>query len=433
MRALSSCATVTFPDAYWYAPGAALYLGDLIDQLRNLSARSIHCIITSPPYWALRDYGTGDGQIGNELIADCLGWATGKLCTGFGPGNWTSGCFVCHMVVVLRELHRVLRDDGTLWLNLGDTYAGGMTGGTGTRSTIQGKECNKRKMFDRGSASTGVDSGNLVGIPWRVALAVQSDGWVMRNDIIWQKSSGMPESVTNRCSKSHEHIFLLTKKDTGYYFDNIAIQEEAKSDPKANIPTKFIPTSKKDKLDVNDKIRSAATSASANNRDDTPYTHANKRDVWTVAAAYHSGNHFATFPPKLITPCILSGTSEYGCCANCGTPWKRVVVRTDTVDKPTLDEVIARKETAGWQKACACATNDIVPAIVLDPFVGSGTTVATSLSLGRQGVGIDLNEKYIREDAIPRIEQALTAVPEVKGLVALVERTQPTPKRLRGS
>ncbi len=433
-----------FPEPYWWVYGAALYHGHVIDRLRDLPARSVQCVITSPPYWGLRDYGNGDDQIGNERIPDCLGWATGLPC---------GECFVCHMVQVFREVHRVLRDDGTLWLNLGDTYAGSMTGGTGPKSPEQATKRNEQKMFDRGNIETGIDKGNLVGVPWRTALALQADGWILRNDIVWSKSSQMPESVENRCTKSHEYIHMFTKKQD-YFFDYVAIQEDSKSDPRNNVPVKFKPTSKKDKLDTSDKIRSAATSASMNGRDEVPYDKTNKRDVWVLPTANYKGGHFATFSSRLITPCILSGTSEHGCCAVCYRPWERLVVRNggvpsgdktndsrdrsfsssrNGVESFTLDGVIARKETGGWRKMCGCRTDEVVPCLVLDPFVGTGTTVATSLQLGRHGVGIDLSEKYLREDAIPRIEKALTEMEDKAPTIALVDRTTPVPKRLRGS
>lgn len=171
-----------------------LYHGDVLHVLRQLPSQSVHCVVTSPPYWGLRDYGV-DHQLGSEKSPDCLGWARGVNCA---EKDWENGCHVCRMVLVFREVRRLLRDDGTFWLNYGDTYnAPGL-------------------------------QGNLVGVPWRVALALQADGWVLRQDIIWHKPSPMPESVKNRCTKSHEYVFLLTKKCSRYYYNAEAIKENSK-------------------------------------------------------------------------------------------------------------------------------------------------------------------------------------------------------------
>ena len=354
-----------WPAAYRAWPGACLYRGDVRTCLRAMPARSVQCCVTSPPYWGLRDYGT-DGQVGMEASPDC----------GTQGQAQCGGCFVCSMVAVFREVHRVLRDDGTCWLNLGDSY---------------------------------LPSGNLVGVPWRVALALQADGWVLRSDIIWYSPNKMPESVLNRCSKSHEHIFLLTKSQD-YYYDGVAIKEES----------------------------------------------SNKRDVWVVPTRGYSGAHYATFSPRLITPCILAGTSEHGCCSRCRRPWERVVVRIDGQvneereagddlsrdrsfdwsrnglpgSKSTLDGVPAVKETVGWQAACGCGWK-VTPCVVLDPFVGSGTTVATALTLGRAGVGVDLSEVYLRDNAVPRIEEAM-GLPKVRTTRAMPADVPPAPRKMWG-
>lgn len=418
----------------WESPKGEvrLYHGHVVDVIKRLPARLAHCIVTSPPYWGLRDYGTGswiggdtdcdhiertaedahksstlgsdgkghpvtnaayqatvrhiagrcakcgatrtDQQIGMEDVADCLGWATGKRC---------GACFVCHMVDVFRAARDVLRDDGTLWLNLGDTFDGG--------------QC---------------------GVPWRTALALQADGWILVQDIIWAKPNPMPESVENRCSKSHEYFFILAKtKD--YFFDNEAIKEPAKTVSKSK---EFIPYSEKDRQDGWEM--SAASAASINRDPNLVYTHANKKTVWTVATRGYPGAHFAVFSPELITPCILAGTSAFGCCAKCGTSYKRVVQKfgakhtepNDDRDRSipsnrngvtgSLDGTPAQRITAGWKPQCVCNA-PIVPCVVMDPFSGSGTTCATAVKHGRHGVGIDLSEKYIVENAIPRIEEAL--------------------------
>jgi DNA modification methylase len=383
---------------YWQSSGAELHLGDALSCLRRIPAKQFHCCVTSPPYWNLRDYGE-PGQLGLESVADCFGWATQRPC---------GECYVCHMVTVLAEVRRVLRDDGTCWLNLGDTF----TDGGGHRGTGQGM------------------------IPARVALALQEDGWRLVQDIIWYSPNKMPESVTNRCSKSHEHIFLLAKA-TRYYYDSVAIEDES-------VSTGPVPGGKK-----------YAKAGEDNNGDAAVRDMKNKRDVWIVPTQGYPGAHFATFSPRLITPCILAGTSECGCCAACGSPYERVVVKvggevnTKVVDGgrdrsfawsrngkdgsgSTLDGVVPRKETVGWQRTCGCPTADLVPCSVLDPFVGSGTTVAVAVELGRCGVGIELNEEYLRDCAVPRVEAALRGErPAPRLAINPRPDTPPPPRRVR--
>jgi DNA modification methylase len=253
-----------------------LVLGDCRNVLPTLPAGSVHCCVTSPPYFGLRDYGH-ENQIGLEQ---------------------TPEAFVQELVEVFREVRRVLRDDGTLWLNLGDSYG-------------------KAKQ--------------LLGIPWRVAFALQADGWHLRQDIIWHKPNPMPESVRDRCTKAHEYIFLFSKT-SNYYFDNDAIKEPA--DPKNHRQSAG--------------VRRTAPGSTAHGGPASGsrcYTTKNKRSVWSVTVKPFKGAHFATFPPDLIEPCVLAG------CPAGGT--------------------------------------------VLDPFMGSGTTATVSLQHGRQFVGVELNPEYL--------------------------------------
>lgn len=222
-----------------------LLVGDVRERLKELPDHSVHCCVTSPPYWGLRDYGKSS-QIGLE----------------HSPEE-----YVAELVAVFREVWRVLRDDGTLWLNLGDSYAG-----NNSRASNNGRAGfgNPRDgVFER--IGDGLKTKDLVGIPWRVAFALQADGWYLRQDIIWHKPNPLPESVKDRCTKAHEYIFLLSKSPR-YYFDNQAIRE----------PT----------IDLQDKR--------------------NRRDVWSVPVKPFKGAHFATFPTDLITPCILAGCPDGG-------------------------------------------------------------------------------------------------------------------------
>lgn len=381
----------TPPVPYWSsASGAALHCGDVRACLRRLPARSAHCCVTSPPYWGLRDYGNDKSlEIGAEP---------------------TPEEYVATMVEVFQEVRRVLRDDGTCWLNLGDSYAHSLRQSGANRAGNKQNTNNGSIRDGFAPNTTGLLEGNIVGIPWRVALALQADGWILRQDIIWYSTNKMPESVTTRCSKAHEYIFLLAKGN-GYYYDSVAIEEERES----GSGTK------------------------------------NKRDVWVVPTTGYPGAHFAVYSPKLITPCILAGTSEHGCCATCGSPYERVVVKTggqraepdaDGRDRSiatnrngitgSLDGVYPTCETVGWKKVCGCLTEEVVPATVLDPFVGSGTTVATALQLGRHGVGIDLSETYLRENAIPRIEAVISGEKVKRPTVPMRCGNPPPLVRMRG-
>lgn len=383
------------PDPFWAAPGAALYKGDVRECLRALPARSVHCCITSPPYWGLRDYNV-NGQIGMEPSVDCETY--GKAQCG--------ECFVCTMVSVFREVYRVLRGDGTCWLNLGDKF-----------------------------------DGDQLLIPSRVALALNKDGWALKQDIIWHAPDKMPESVTNRCTKSHEHIFLLAKSPD-YYYDHVSIQEPSKR------PGLMV--SQGDKSMSRYSGGTAGNAASEVTHIRNPDT-ANKRDVWIVPTGSYAGAHFATFNPKLITPCILAGTSEHGCCAECNKPWERVMTknaanRTDGesiyerdrsyqwsrngIDS-TLDTGPTKRETVGWRKMCGCQTNEVKPSVVLDPFVGSGTMVATAIQLGRAGVGIDLSETYLADHAVPRIMTALAEGTARNSTFALPQGSIPPARKMR--
>ncbi len=408
------------PSAYspfWQSPGGAvkLWQGHVLDVLRALPARSVQCVATSPPYWGLRDYGTGGAQLGLEP---------------------TPQEYVDKMVEVFREVRRVLRDDGTLWLNLGDSYAGAMPG----RNDVDRK-------YGPGSqgrgleARRGLEAGNLVGIPWRVALALQADGWVLRQDIIWSKPSPMPESVRNRCTKAHEYVFLLTK-GMGYFYDAEAIKENGVSGEWNSRRSLGTPRNKTPSDPV---LKDMQRTQYADNTYHPPedQTGANKRSVWTVAAQGYPGAHFAVWPPKLVALMIRAGTSAKGACALCGAPWERIVARvvsdarvsgggncigkqghsaggTGAQQESNYKQVMAAR-TVGWRPSCACGAG-IVPCVVLDPFCGSGTTAAEAARLGRAGWGIDLSEKYLRENAVPRVKEALAGDKEIEACGAAEDK-----------
>lgn len=356
--------------------------GDALQKLRELPDESVQCCVTSPPYWALRDYGV-EGQIGLESTIEE---------------------YLEKMVTIFQEVKRVLRSDGTVWINLGDTYAGGGNGGGGAFSSVPDKKGEKRtgepgsdknvpmrkgsrgvtiksKRIARGSGRWGggnapaygaIKPKDLIGVPWRVAFALQADGWYLRSDIIWHKPNPMPESVADRPTKAHEYLFLLSKSEK-YYYDADSIRTPYSDNTKPlsfetmdysrrvvykNGPNQKVPSGWDTRSGSHGNYHKEGRARGHNrthegfNKDWDHRTKeqqlsggANKRTVWTVATKPYHEAHFATFPPDLIKPCILAGTPPNG--------------------------------------------------VVLDPFGGSGTTGAVALELGRQAVLIELNPQYV--------------------------------------
>lgn len=305
---------------------------DCLQALKTMPDQSVHTCITSPPYYGLRDYGV-DGQIGLEE---------------------TPEEYIGRLVEVFREVKRVLRDDGTLWVNIGDSYSGSGKGrnsdGTSHESALSAKQGTSAGTIIGTLKSKVVPCGckpkDLIGIPWMLAFALRADGWYLRQDIIWHKPNPMPESVTDRCTKSHEYIFQLSKSQR-YYFDADAIAEPcAVSDwmPKSDLDntTAKAPRYGGHKYTANPDVFSKTKSGNAYvNRGKR-----NKRDVWTVSTKPFSEAHFATYPEDLITPCVLAGCPVGGA--------------------------------------------------VLDPFFGSGTTGVAAVNNGRDYIGIELNPEYVK-------------------------------------
>lgn len=373
--------------------------------------------------------------------------------------------YVAKMVEIFREVRRILRNDGTLWLNLGDSHAGSW--GNYHPNSPPGKHGQRLKETQRWNRPAyddqarlpptancpGLKPKDLCGVPWRVAFALQADGWWLRSDIIWEKPNPMPESVTDRPTRAHEYLFLLAKSSR-YFYDAEAIREPvtlssikryelaegrsenppAYGDYKAGSGRGQSRGQHADHLVLGgkrDKQRGHSRRHDGfNDRWDLMTMEEqcalmrNKRSVWEIATEPFLEAHFATFPQKLVEPCILAGTSEKGACGKCGAPQERMVERTvlpppdrqnnnrfkhDSMTthgegEATLRNVV-RKETYGWRPACPCNAGTM-PCIVLDPFMGSGTSALVALRLNRNFLGIELNPDYVKM-AESRISQEL--------------------------
>lgn len=368
----------------------SILIGDALERLRQLPSGCVQCAVTSPPYFGLRNYGVA-GQIGLEESPDT---------------------YVLALVDVFRELRRVLRSDGVLFLNLGDSYA--------ANRAYQVVDNKHRDVGNNGSMKVpaGLKPKDLLMIPSRVALALQADGWWLRSHIAWTKGNPMPESTKDRPTSSWESIFMLTKSQR-YFWDGLAVIEPF-ADARQGRDGGRAPSQRNRGGRTDGLTKPSAIDPSANGG-------RNLRNVWAMNSQPYRGAHFAVFPMSLPERCIKAATSERGQCVECGAPWKRIVEKGEPDREHQLAcggdengeytgqalkdyaaagaqnasdlkrrilEGMRVKRTVGWEPTCGCPPFDPVPCLVLDPFGGAGTTAVAASALGRDSVMIDLNPDY---------------------------------------
>lgn len=450
---------------------ATILHGDCKQTLRTLAAESVHCCVTSPPYFALRSYLPKDHpdkalEIGSEK---------------------SIGAFVETMVDVFREVKRVLHSSGVCWINLGDTRGGGR-GGNPAESAYRKQATNVGSHVD--PFNSGLPSGNLCGVPWRTAFALQADGWILRDAIVWAKGvsgekrfgSVMPESVSGtawrrcrvkvangkikrggpdtdgmfahqamnhaealgltaqwqpcegcskcsatngwvlrqgsgRCTSAYEMLFMLTK-GKGYYWDDLANAEDQSENTNQRAAQNGEPSMAFKMGDGGENRNNASFQSYM--KDLPPDAKCNPRNVLYIPTAPYPDAHFATYPKALVEFCIRASTSEEGVCPACLWPYARMVeskqlTRERPNDKTARHEAgggvnacgntVAGVEskTVGWRATCKCEAGAAIPATVLDPFMGSGTTAIAALELGRSAIGCELSESYIKDHIEPRI------------------------------
>lgn len=427
-----------------------ILVGNSLKRLKNIPDDSIHCVVTSPPYWGLRSYGTppqiwgGDPECEHFWMHYDRPGMSGGLSEKqkYNVGSWhedheqavcgickawvgdlglepTPKMFIHHLLLIFREVRRVLRPDGVCWVNIGDSYAGSW-GNSGNRPELDGVPSTQRDREteyihrpghdahrDRPPTSyniPGLKPKDMCMVPEQFALAMREDGWWVRSDVIWHKKNAMPESVTDRPTLDYEHIYLFTK-ERRYFYDHHAVMEEANPDYASRYKYDFHSGEK-------ELAGAGRPDGATNTSGEKEFTgKRNRRSVWSMNTGNYSGAHFATFPEELPEICIKAGTSEKGCCAECGAPYERVLEKVDEVkvrysktnQGPYRErDTQAVKKTVGWERTCECDTDDIEACSVLDPFAGAGTTLLVAERLGRHSVGVELNPEYV-EMAYDRI------------------------------
>jgi len=383
--------------------------------MTELEDNSVQCVVTSPPYWGLRKYA------GEQDLIWTDNW---RGAYGLEP---SPELYVQHTIEILREIRRVLRKDGVMFWNIGDSYMGSGCG-TNDYRTEASRSINKTdKYFTKQPPQQKRHSilkpKDLCLIPFRVALAVQADGWWVRSVIIWSKQNPMPESVKDRPTESHEYILLLTKS-AKYYWDMEAVREAAQPESYTRYESGF-------KMPKHRARKEQGYNSFLNDTPELNPAGRNIRSVWTFATQPYPEAHFATFPEALPEKCIKAGSSEKGCCPKCGNPWERVVEKIKSKPRTVVSphaappgqraqgslsyeryDKTAELQTIGWQPSCKCDAGKPVPSIVLDPFAGAGTTLIVAERLGRTGIGYELSSEYCKlietryKQNLPKIEKA---------------------------
>lgn len=424
---------------------ATIRHGDVRDELREMPEASVHTCITSPPYWGLREYDVPasvwggnprcrhewgpagmvrggahrhgassalPGRRANALHEQIRHASTGSFCRWCGAWQGQLGLeptpqlYVEHLVEVFRAVRRVLRKDGTVWLNMGDTYTDGGRG-SDSGSTLGGTRHNQResRKVSIRAAYKALPMKNLVGVPWRTALALQDDGWVLRIDNIWEKDNVVPESASDRPSRNHEYIFMFSRQRR-YFYDQYAVREPSTTADEGGWD---------DGRNGHRGGESHAGSGTSTRKFGDPAWR-NLRSVWKIRTTPFHETHYSTFPAELVVKPILASTSERGACPACGAPHRRmldvsyvksrghakgsVVGRREPTgvngrDGHRLPRVAKQVRHLGWAPTCRCPdANQPVPCVVLDPLGGAMTTVMVAKNLGRHGIGIDAGERY---------------------------------------
>ncbi len=475
--------------AYLSDPDVVLYHGDSLAVLRELPSESVHCIATSPPFFALRDYQTGRWEGGDpncqHRVRDKPSVSTstlggGKKTVGHQAEGWRDSCPRCgairidqqigleatpeewaqRLVEVFREARRVLRRDGTLWVECGDGYDHGTRiDHRPARSLYEGRKGHgywqNARITKR--AGAGLKPKDLIGTPWLLAFALRADGWWLRSEIIWARPNPMPESVVDRPTKSHSTVFLLSKSPR-YFYDQEAIREaySGELEPRygrvaayqnrdmygrgdGTTPTRVLdlPGPQVETLDGLDgeaprgpdgrrvtTVKGGENSEQHRDGERWPASGANARSVWTIPTQPTSFHHFAAWPEALCRRMILAGTSERGVCPECGGPWLRETTASYDAEGRTTNgprsverrhespgrdvRMIKSPSTLGWRPSCAHGAGP-VPATCFDLFAGSGTTLLVARKLGRRAVGIELNSDYCALAAERLAQQSLFA------------------------
>jgi len=417
-----SIASVLSGDDAWHVE-----TGDCLAVLRTMPDACVQCVVTSPPYFSLRDYGV-DGQIGNEDTLEE---------------------YIAKLVAVFAVVRRVLRDDGTLFLNLGDAYAGGGRNSGNKLERTTAKQRSNISSMAAGPARVpaGLKPKDLCMVPARVAMALQADGWWLRQQIVWHKPNAMPGSQRDRPTSSHEFVYLMSKS-LRYFYDDVAVQESSIMRPQRRLTPRC----------ENPDTKYSGFPAHRRPEGGTGGGMRTLRDVWSIPTQPFPGAHFAVMPERVAETCLKAGTSERGCCPTCGAPWERVVRREPNPDgilggqhrEPVRDGALGPRDrdyakekegfpsaTIGWLPTCSCygkvkreptrrqkqyrtaegvdeeayqagweswwetmefnfpETLPRKPSVVLDPFCGAGTTGLVALRLGHKFVGIELNPEYV--------------------------------------